>query len=74
MQTVAPASTEPHSANCVSCAACASAMLAALPPPERQGRPMKRASWPAPSVALTCSGVPKAGAPDFMSTLEEKLP
>ena len=49
-------------------------MLAAVAFEERHGKPRKRASWPAPNAALTYSGVPKAGEPDFMSTFEVKLP
>src|SRR6202795_186188 len=41
---------------------------------ERHGKPRKRASWPAPKAALTYSGVPNAGDPDFMSTFDVKLP
>src|SRR6185312_8047437 len=53
---------------------CASGMFEAVAFEERHGRPRKRASWPAPNAALTYSGVPNAGDPDFMSTLEVKLP
>src|SRR3981081_3039628 len=41
---------------------------------ERHGKPRKRAIWPAPQDALTYSGVPNAGDPDFMSTFDVKLP
>ena len=40
----------------------------------RHGKPMCRASWPDPSCSFRCSGVPKAGAPDFMSTFDENPP
>jgi len=49
-------------------------MLEAVAFEERHGSPRKRASWPAPKAALTYSGVPNAGDPDFMSTFDVKLP
>ena len=74
MITVAPAISEPQPLISVSCAAWASLTLAAEPAEPRQGSPTYLASCPAPSVAFTCSGVPKTGAPDFMCTLEAKAP
>src|SRR5258708_19497366 len=41
---------------------------------ERHGKPGRRAGWRAPKAALTYSGVPNAGDPDFMSTFDVKLP
>ena len=35
---------------------------------------MKRASWPLMKFAFTASGVPKAGAPLFMSTFDVNAP
>src|SRR3984957_17016668 len=69
-----PPMSAPHRLICDSYADCASGALEAVAFEERQGRPMWRASWPAPIEDLTYSGVPKAGEPDFMSTLEVKLP
>src|SRR6185312_11710801 len=53
---------------------CASGAFDAVALEQRHGTPIWRASWPAPKAALVYSGVPKAGDPDFMSTLEVKLP
>src|SRR6202050_144188 len=69
-----PPISAPHRLICDSYADGASGALEAVAFEERQGRPMWRASWPAPIEDLTYSGVPKAGEPDFMSTLEVKLP
>ena len=74
MITVAPAIRQPHKPNWDSLAAWTSFTLAAEPPAQRQGSPSSLASWPAASEALKCSGVPKAGAPDFMSTLDVNVP
>ncbi len=41
---------------------------------ERYGTPSRRASCPPASAALVYSGVPKAGAPERMSTLEVNPP
>ena len=41
---------------------------------ERKGTPSRRASWPVACAACVYSGVPKAGAPERMSTLEVKPP
>ena len=41
---------------------------------ERYGTPTRRASCPPASAALVYSGVPKAGAPERMSTFEVKPP
>ena len=41
---------------------------------EGQGKPMWRASCPLAYAAFTASGVPKAGAPERMSTFEVKAP
>src|ERR1700728_23343 len=49
-------------------------MFEAVALEERHGSPRKRANWPAPNAALTYSGVPNAGDPDFISTLDVKLP
>ncbi len=54
--------------------ACTSGVFEAEPAAERHGRPIWRASCPAASEAWKCAGVPKAGAPDFMSTFEVKVP
>lgn len=35
---------------------------------------MKRANCPAASEAWKCDGVPNAGVPDYISTLEVKVP
>src|SRR5580704_13131932 len=69
-----PPMSAPHRLICDSYAACASGALEAVAFDERHGRPMWRASCPAPNEDLTYSGVPNAGEPDFMSTLEVKLP
>src|ERR1700691_6518683 len=69
-----PPMSAPHRLICDSYAACASGALEAVAFEERHGRPMWRASWPAPIEDLTYSGVPNAGEPDFMSTLDVKLP
>src|SRR5277367_6680613 len=69
-----PPNSAPHKLICDSYADCASGMLEAVALDERQGNPRKRAIWPAPNAALTYSGVPNAGDPDFMSTFEVKLP
>ena len=71
---VAPARNAPHAPIWVSLAACASLMLPDAPVEFRHGNPIRRANCPAPRFALTCSGVPNAGAPDFMSTFEAKAP
>src|SRR5215203_1215535 len=44
------------------------------PPPERKGRPKRRAIWPVASRPMADSGVPKLGDPDFMSVLDRKEP
>src|SRR5580658_3842544 len=69
-----PPISAPHRLICDSYAACASGALEAVALEERHGRPMWRASCPAPNEDLTYSGVPNAGEPDFMSTLDVKLP
>src|SRR5579864_7746229 len=69
-----PPSSAPHRLICASYAACASGAFEAVALEQRHGTPMRRASCPAPKAALVYSGVPKAGEPDFMSTLEVKLP
>jgi hypothetical protein len=51
-----------------------SAVFDADPEADRHGRPMWRANCPAPICIFICSGVPKAGAPDFISTLDENPP
>ena len=52
----------------VSYAACASGSLDPhSPPPDRNGTPRRRANCPAPHRILVASGVPKVGAPEFMS-------
>ena len=47
-----------------------SARFAAEPAAERHGIPIKHYSCPAPICRLICSGVPKAGEPDFRATFE----
>src|SRR5580698_6930734 len=69
-----PPNKAPHKLICDSYAAWASGTFDAVAFDERQGKPRKRANWPAPNAALTYSGVPKAGDPDFISTFEVKLP
>src|SRR6202008_4376789 len=69
-----PPNKAPHRLICASYAAWASGTFAAVALEQRQGAPIRRASWPAPKAALAYSGVPKAGEPDFMSTFEVKLP
>src|SRR5215469_11733307 len=69
-----PPSSAPQRLISDSYAAWASGALEAVALDERHGTLMRRASWPAPNAALVYSGVPKAGEPDFMSTLEVKLP
>ena len=71
----APPVSAPHSDICVS------QMRPARPgaldthdAEDRHGSPTSRASCPVPQHARTYSGVPNAGAPDFMSTLEVKPP
>ena len=71
---LAPPVSAPHSDICVSHIACASGVLDTHDADERQGRPTSRASCPVPQHARTYSGVPNAGAPDFMSTFEVKPP
>jgi hypothetical protein len=71
---VAPASRQPQSPSWFSFAACTSLSVRRRPGRERQGRPSIRAICPAASEAWKCVGVPKAGAPDFMSTFEVKVP
>ena len=51
-----------------------SAVFDATPAAGRQGRPIWRASCPDAIVILSCSGVPNAGEPDFISTLEPNPP
>ena len=65
-----PASTAPQQLISVSCAACASLTLEAVAAAQRHGSPTMRASWPEAMLHFTSSGVPNAGAPDFMSTFE----
>src|SRR5882757_5789756 len=69
-----PPSNAPLRLICDSYAACASGALPAVALEQRQGTPMRLASWPAPKAAFVYSGVPNAGDPDFISTLEVKLP
>src|SRR6266550_3165474 len=69
-----PPRSAPHRLICDSYTACASGALDAVALEQRHGAPMRRASWPAPKAALTYSGVPNAGDPDFMSTFDVKLP
>ena len=35
---------------------------------------IRRASWPAPKIAIAASGVPKVGAPDCIDSVETKVP
>ena len=70
----APPVSAPHSDICVSQIACASGALDTHDAEDRHGSPTSRASCPVPQHARTYSGVPNAGAPDFMSTLEVKPP
>ena len=72
--TVAPAIRHPQSPIWFSFAACTSFRFAADPAAERQGKPIIRASCPAANEAWKWDGVPKAGAPDFISTFEVKVP
>ena len=44
------------------------------PPPDRHGRPNRRAIWPVQSSPIADSGVPKLGEPVFMSVFERKEP
>src|SRR5271167_2509589 len=69
-----PPNSAPHRLICDSYTDCSSGIFEAVALDERQGKPRKRASCPAPKAALTYSGVPNAGEPDFMSTFEVKLP
>src|SRR5580693_2304291 len=69
-----PPNSAPHRLICDSYADWASGMFDAVAFEDRHGKPRKRANCPAPKAALTYSGVPKAGDPDFMSTFEVKLP
>src|SRR5580692_7003429 len=69
-----PPNRAPHRLICDSYADWASGMFDAVAFEDRHGKPRKRANCPAPKAALTYSGVPKAGDPDFMSTFEVKLP
>lgn len=49
-------------------------MFAAVVFDDRNGTPIRRANWLLAYAALAYSGVPKAGAPVFMSTFEVKPP
>src|SRR6185312_16160164 len=71
---LAPPASVLHRLICDSYAPCASGAFEAVALEDRQGRPTNRAIWPAPICALKYSGVPNAGDPDFISTLEVKLP
>ena len=73
-RTLQPPSTAPNRLIIVSYIACASGAFDAFGAEERYGSPTWRASWPLASAALKYSGVPNAGAPDFMSTFEVKAP
>jgi len=56
-------------------AACASGSFDPhKPPPDRNGSPSRRASWPAPNRIWLAWGVPKVGAPEFMSIEVTKAP
>ena len=72
--TFAPAISAPQSDMIVSLAPCASAVFEAVPAAERQGRPIWRASWPDPICICRWVGVPKAGAPERMSTFDPNPP
>ena len=69
-----PAQHRPQRALIVSEAPCASAVFDAAPVADRHGSPICRANCPEPMQARICSGVPKAGEPDFMSTFDRKPP
>ena len=71
---LAPPMSAPHKLICASYTDWASGLLEAVAFDDRHGRLIWRAIWPAPKLAFTYSGVPKAGEPDFMSTFEVKLP
>ena len=64
----------PHSENTDSYAAWASTEFAADTLDDRYGTPYRRASWPPIIAVRMYSGVPKAGAPDCMSTFEVNPP
>ena len=73
-ESVALANIAAHRPICVSEAACISAVFDATPAAGRQGKPIWRTSCPDAIVILSCSGVPNAGEPDFISTLEPNPP